>query len=120
VGNFFSFRTMVSNTAIKIVYVLGVIGITLAGGTLAAEARDNGTLIFLGIFVLGQIVWRLLCEAWILFFSMHEQLVHIRAGLNQDTSAPISVSNTAPSCAQCGNPLPKGADFCGICGKPAK
>lgn len=79
-GKFFRFQNMVSTSIIKFLYALGTIGITITGillmlGIVLAEAQGGGN-IFLGftIVILGNLLWRILCEAWILLFSIHDLL----------------------------------------------
>lgn len=71
-GGFFSFRTMISTSLIKIIYVLGMTGFTIGGILKIIQGKD----IFLGlcIVVLGNLVWRIVCELWILLFSIHNIL----------------------------------------------
>ncbi|MCA1615014.1 MAG: hypothetical protein LC795_15455 [Acidobacteria bacterium] len=53
-GDFFSFRTFLSNTIIKTSLAAGVT-----------------------LLLLGNLFWRLLCEGWIIIFSMHEMIAAI-------------------------------------------
>ena len=84
---FFSFRTMISTTLIKIIYILGMIGFTIGGVIKIIQANqsesDFGKNIFIGfcIVVLGNIVWRIVCEIWILLFSIHDILSSIERKL---------------------------------------
>ena len=73
-GDFFGFRTMVSSIIIKILYIAGVISIIISAFYLFFEFD------FLrGFFVLiiGNLVWRLTCEAVIVIFSIHDKLSSI-------------------------------------------
>jgi hypothetical protein len=104
VGDFFAFRKMISPDLIRFAYVLGVIIITVYGlaimfgqvgpparygygidhsftgityglAYIEAPAGDYRSFFFgLLIVVLGNLIWRVVCESWILFFSMHEVL----------------------------------------------
>jgi Domain of unknown function (DUF4282) len=93
-GGFFSFRTFVSNTIIKTVYVLGAIIITLAGfllvvtGIMMLSQNVEGSRLLPGggipsiaagvtIMIGGNLLWRLMCEGWIILFSMHEMIAAI-------------------------------------------
>lgn len=96
-GGFFGFRTLVTNTIIKTVYALGAAAITLAGVAFAAfpflvgltpdqdrtAAGIRGLALGLVIFVGGNLLWRLLCEGWIILFSIHEMLASVERRLNQ-------------------------------------
>jgi len=82
-ANFFSFRKMFSLTLIKIIYVLGMLSVTISGIVMvigSASYINNNPVPFLigiAIIILGNLIWRILCEGWILLFSVHEQLVNI-------------------------------------------
>jgi len=72
-GEFFAFRKMVSLSVVKLVYIAGLIAAIAWSISLMAQGGIN---IIAGILVLtfGNLIWRLNCELWILFFSMHEVL----------------------------------------------
>lgn len=93
-GGFFSFRTFLSNDIIKTVYALGMALITIAGAALmaigvvalsddsiAGMAAFGGAVQSLAagltLLFLGNLFWRLMCEGWILLFSVHEMLAAI-------------------------------------------
>ncbi|GAB4380852.1 MAG: hypothetical protein Kow0042_31230 [Calditrichia bacterium] len=75
---------MVSFSVIKIVYVLGFIGITIAGIASIIQGIDQrfgGEILILtglGTILIGNLLWRVLCEAWIIIFSIHGELISIR------------------------------------------
>ncbi len=72
--DFFNFRKMVSSFIVKILYVLGIISITFAGiGVIFGQNFMLGLLIIVG----GNLAWRLFCEAAILLFSIHHELIRI-------------------------------------------
>jgi hypothetical protein len=101
-GGFFSFNTMISPAVIKIIYVLGMLGLTSGGIVTVATGLDLMGLgaeklnifgaqtpfnkqIFIGIalIVLGNLVWRFLCESWILLFRMCDILGSIERQLRR-------------------------------------
>ena len=87
-GGFFSFRLMIAPILIKIIYVLGMIGVTVAGIVMiiqGMESRRQEELVYIGLLyiVIGNLVWRLICEGWILMFKMHDTLVSIDKLLRQ-------------------------------------
>lgn len=104
---YFSFERMVTTTFVKVLYFLGLIAITAAGVALAVWAglklsdatiaRDLGwryVAAGVGLVILGNIVWRVFCELWVVLFGIHSELVSIRYGLNlnslrQPTEEPI-------------------------------
>ena len=79
-NDFFSFREMVSMQIIKIVYILGMIFITIGG---IITMFDN-FLIGLGAIVLGNLIWRLICESSILLFSIHDILGSIETKVRKE------------------------------------
>lgn len=76
-NDFFSFREMVSMQIIKIVYILGMIFITIGG----IIALFDNFLIGLVAIVLGNLIWRLVCESAILLFSIHDILGSIETNV---------------------------------------
>ena len=86
---FFSFGTFISPTVIQAIYILGATAISLVGllmvalvfTDLAPEYTDTGqdTLLVGGLMLLvvGNILWRVLCEIAILLFRMHEALAKL-------------------------------------------
>ena len=86
---FFSFRTMVSTSLIKLTYGIGLVGITLAGGGIivgSCNGRSGDVSMYaffagVGVVVGGNLVWRIACEGMILAFSVHELLRSIEGTL---------------------------------------
>jgi len=84
-GGYFSFQYMVSGGLIKILYVLGILFITIAGivvivkGTTMYVGRGaNETMLYgAAVVILGNLIWRIFCEIWIIIFSLHETTVSI-------------------------------------------
>lgn len=74
--DFFAFRTMITGSVIQVVFVLGLIGIVIAGiGAIANDQAPAGLL----ILVFGLLYWRILCELLIVVFRMNSSLTAIRA-----------------------------------------
>lgn len=82
-GGFFSFRVMVSRTLIQIIYVIGMLALSGVGiWHIVASFRVNyGSEEYLikgiGLLILGNLIWRIACEIWILLFNIHDVLVSI-------------------------------------------
>ena len=81
---YFSFTDMISTSIIRGMHILGFIGITLGGIGVVftgffGERREPTEVVLIGfaILIFGNLLWRLICEAWILFFRIHESLVSI-------------------------------------------
>lgn len=85
--DFFAFRTFISLNLLRLIYAVGWLGLCLWALALfltpvgpltltsplipgAPVTQVNGVL----ILVVGNILWRVLCEGFILFFRIHEQL----------------------------------------------
>lgn len=94
-GAYFSFERMITTTFVKVIYFLGFLAITAAGvasavwaGMQLNDARIDRTLGWryvaagVGLVVIGNIVWRVFCELWVVLFEIHAELVSVRHALN--------------------------------------
>lgn len=94
-GAYFSFERMITTTFVKVVYFLGFLAITAGGVALAVwagmqlnDARIDRMLGWryvaagVGLVVIGNVVWRVFCELWVVLFEIHAELVSVRHGLN--------------------------------------
>ena len=94
-GAYFSFERMITTTFVKVVYFLGFLAITAGGVALAVwagmqlnDARIDRVLGWkyvaagVGLVVIGNVVWRVFCELWVVLFEIHAELVSVRHGLN--------------------------------------
>ena len=92
---YISFERTITTAFVKVFYFLGFIAITAAGVALAVWAgmklndatiaRDIGwRYVAAGVAMvsLGNIVWRVFCELWVVLFGIHSELVSIRHNLN--------------------------------------
>jgi hypothetical protein len=141
-SDFMSFKTLISTAWIKAVYAIGAVLITI--GSLAVLVSGGrllgGGAVLIGLlyFVAGNVGWRMICEAAILFFSMHEQLVTLvklssgqsLAGPGAATpyaSVPFSPVPQAPAgpgaqppktaCRFCGELTSAEDPYCAFCGR---
>lgn len=73
-SGFFSFRKMVSTQIIKALYFIGMLALTLGGLAGLASSYDESIVAGLLALTAGNLLWRILCEGWILLFSMHDIL----------------------------------------------
>lgn len=84
IGDFLSFRRMITPLIIQVLFWIGVVVSVIAGLIMivAGAVDDYGggeqVLIGLTVFVLGPIVVRIWCELLILFFRMNETLTEIK------------------------------------------
>ena len=92
---YFSFERMITSSFVKVIYFLGFLAITAAGVALAVWAgmqlndaridRDLGwryVAAGIALLVIGNIVWRVFCELWVVLFGIHGELVSVRHALN--------------------------------------
>jgi len=94
-GSYFLFERMITTTFVKALYFLGFSALTAAGIALAVWAgmqlNDATISRALGwryvaygvaLVVVGNIIWRVFCELWVVLFGIHSELVSVRHGLN--------------------------------------
>src|ERR1044071_4785874 len=94
-GTYFSFERMITTGFVKVLYFLGFLAITAGGVALAVwagmqlnDARIDRMLGWryvaagVGLVVIGNIVWRVFCELWVVLFEIPAELVAVRHGLN--------------------------------------
>ena len=72
--DFFMFRTMVTPTLIVVIYLLGVVGVTVAALYLVAAGDVLSLIIF---WVLGQLYLRVALEVLIVLFRLYESVRNI-------------------------------------------
>jgi len=82
ISGYFQFKNMITTYIIKNLYVLGVIAIIIYSIELINRSSGYGAnedlkLYGFALLIFGNLFWRLICEGWILFFSIHESLVSI-------------------------------------------
>ena len=85
-AEYFAFRELVTPQLIKVVYLVGACFITAAGllSIVAPDALDEyeaGPIVTrlggVAVLLIGNLMWRMVCEGAILLFSLHELLVSI-------------------------------------------
>ncbi len=95
-SDYFSFQKCITSSFVKASYFLGFLALTAGGIGFAAWAgmrlyeasipRALGWYYVaggLGILLVGNLVWRVFCEIWIVLFNIHARLV----SLDQKTGA---------------------------------
>mgnify|MGYP005832614673 CR=1 FL=1 len=80
--DFFGFRKMVSTAIVKLIYILGVIILTI-GGIVFLFQGEGKIPIGLVAIILGNLLWRIICEAWIVLFSIHDILGSVEKTLKE-------------------------------------
>lgn len=81
-SDFFSFRKMISTTFIQVIYIIGSAAIIIVGLLRILTALNGGdglegAGIGLALLIFGNIIWRIFCEVWILFFRIAESISNI-------------------------------------------
>jgi len=84
---YFSFQKLITPRFVKFIYVVGLLALTVSGIGLAIWAGlglRSATIptrtgiyyiaIGAGVALVGNLVWRVLCEIWIVLFNMHSLL----------------------------------------------
>jgi hypothetical protein len=119
ISDFFNFRIFISTKIIKLIYNLGVIILTIIAILIAPEfisrvEKELTGLTFILtfiIYIIFNLIWRVLCEFTILFFSMHEILASIEK--NFKLANPVK---SRTNCPQCGAEISPADIFCPNCG----
>lgn len=102
-GAYFSFERMITTTFVKVIYFLGFVALTAAGVALAVwsgmqlnDATISRALgwryvaVGVALVAVGNIVWRVFCELWVVLFGIHSELVSVRHALNLYGLRPVS------------------------------
>jgi hypothetical protein len=88
VADFFTFRMFITRPFIKVIYVLGALAITVMSilamfGVGAAQTTGSTVLYGLLALIVGNLMWRVWCEAAIIFFSMYDVLKSVDDSLKE-------------------------------------
>ena len=99
---YFSFERMITPTFVKLIYFLGFLLVTAAGiglivwsGLQLNDATIDRALgwryVALGAAILtaGNIVWRVICELWVVLFGIHDELVAIKYRSSHGPTAQV-------------------------------
>jgi len=92
-GNFFSFRTMITPVIIQIIFWIGVnLCIILGIGYMVFGSRYSTGAVVYGLLILifGPLLVRIYCEILIVFFRINETLTDIKHTLEERRAAPSS------------------------------
>ena len=77
---------MISSKLIEIIYALGAIGITV--GSLQVHMMRERLWTGILVIIVGNLIWRLVCETAIIFFRISEQLGQL-ALIRQDLKRSV-------------------------------
>jgi len=88
IGDFLRFRSLVSSTVMTFIYFLGAAWLTLHGiGRILLPQSEYSAVFGVGIILLGNLVWRVLCEIIAVAFSIHDRLSEIEKHLRSASEA---------------------------------
>jgi len=106
-AGYFSFNKLITTQLVKAFYFLGFIVLTAGGIALAVWAGmrlQSGALptrigeyyiaAGVGALIVGNLVWRVFCENWILLFNMHRLLASIEQNAKH-TDAGMKLAGVA-------------------------
>ena len=117
-SGYFSFQKYITSSFVKAVYFLGFLALTAGGIGLAGWAamrlyeasipRELGWYYVasgVGILLVGNLVWRVFCEIWIVLFNIYARLVSLdqktgaeafSADVRTDVSEDVGVEEMRP------------------------
>ncbi|RMD86631.1 MAG: DUF4282 domain-containing protein [Alphaproteobacteria bacterium] len=92
--DFLRFDRMIAPKVIRVVYWIGLVAITLGalgalfgGGTMAGAGMGGGIGHVLGVllfFAVAVLLWRIIMEAYYVFFGIYDRLGEIRDRMGED------------------------------------
>jgi hypothetical protein len=106
-NRFFSFQRMITASFVRGLYFLGFVVLTTGSIALiiwASLALDRARIdralgwryvaIGASALIIGNLVWRVFCEIWIVLFNIHDRLVSIDEGWSTNDAEHIPVVHT--------------------------
>ena len=116
-GDFFSFRDMITSSWVKFIYFIGAIVITVYGTVFLCDLTTWNLIAGLSLLVLGNLLWRIFCEGMIILFSIYENLVSINETI-KNVSSQLAVKKTVGKmeCSHCHQMIDNDSKTCPRCG----
>jgi hypothetical protein len=106
---YFSFQKLITPSFVKLIYVVGLLTLTAGGIGLAIWAGlglRSATMptrmgvyyvaIGVGAVIVGNLVWRVLCEIWVVLFNIHNLLGSIEGAVGQVAFERVLPSEELP------------------------
>jgi hypothetical protein len=94
-NDFFGFNKMITESIVKVLYVFGMLLITVV--SIYFIVNDNfielGGFIWWLTLILGNIVWRIICEGIIVAFSIYTNISNINKNLNSIIGSKSEIDN---------------------------
>ena len=116
-AGYFSFRKMISGSFVKAFYALGFILLTAAGigaiiwtvmrlndGTMATRPGIYYIAGGAGVLIIGNLIWRMICELWLLLFGVHSLLVSIDRSVRHEPAGTAPIADDAAPVAKDNRP----------------
>mgnify|MGYP005840092385 CR=1 FL=1 len=72
--DYFAFKKMISGLLIKLLHIIGLLSITIYG---IYQIFQNDFIQGLVTIIVGNLLWRIICEGMIILFSIHDRLASI-------------------------------------------
>jgi Domain of unknown function (DUF4282) len=108
-SDYFSFQKYVTSYFVKVIYFIGFLAFTAAGLGLAiwsARRLQTGSLptrlgwyyiaAGIGILFVGNLVWRVFCELWVVVFNMNDHLVSLDRKFGGETATEVTHDDALP------------------------
>ena len=116
---YFSFDRFITNSFVKVLYFLGFAALTVGGIGLAAWAGmrlQNASIprqvgwryVAIGItcVIVGNLVWRVFCEIWVVLFNINAGLVAIYRAMDTNRGRTLTASPVEETESAIGNAPP--------------
>jgi hypothetical protein len=107
-SGYFSFQKYVTTYFVKVIHFIGFLAFTTAGLGLAiwsARRLQAGSLptrlgwyyigAGIGILFVGNLVWRVFCELWLVLFNMNDHLVSLDRKFGAETATEVMTHDHA-------------------------
>jgi hypothetical protein len=118
-AGYFSFDKMITTSFVKVIYFFGFIALTAAGlalttwaglglyqANISSQIGWRYVAIGTGTVIVGNLVWRVVCELWIVLFNIHTRLTSIDDGMRLDRMPTTSFADAIKSQAKEKSSLP--------------
>lgn len=76
-SKFLNFNKLITTSIIKVVYLIGILAVTIGGFVGMAQGGAGSVIAGLLILTLGNLMWRVFCENIIVLFNIHDTLSSI-------------------------------------------
>jgi len=112
-AGYFSFNKMITTSFVKVIYLFGSIALTAAGlalttwaglglyhANISSQIGWRYVAIGAGTVIVGNLVWRIVCELWIVLFNIHARLASIDDAMHLDRLPTPSFADAIKSQAR--------------------